>query len=421
MLLALRKPTSGKIQMFGSDPYHAVKSGRVGAMLQSGGLMPEVTVRELVTLVTSLHPGPEPVDPTLKRAGIAQFADQRVDRLSGGQTQRVRFALAICGQSELIVLDEPTTAMDVETRRLFWASMKAEVAAGRTLLFATHYLEEYNQKFEAMWAVQEPIPKLLDHRLLSDLVKSQLKDPIAFISKFAAVYADPKAKTDDVLEFKDGRVFERHSEPQTVKSRNVGRVWGFRDVTELRERNRQLQELARVDSLTGIRNRRSIFEFLSSELARQKRSGEPLTVIMADLDGFKKINDRFGHAGGDTVLKETARRLRSGMRLSDAVGRYGGEEFLIVLPGCDEDSAQSRAEEFRRIVEIRPVSSDSGEIGVTCSFGVAWIRDGIKEMSQLLQEADAALYRAKHAGKNCVVIAGNPAQTAHERNLVSVD
>ncbi len=122
MLLALRKPTGGQIKMFGSDPYHAVKSGRVGAMLQSGGLMPEVTVRELVTLVTSLHPKPEPIETTLKRAGITQFADQRVDRLSGGQTQRVRFALAICGQSELIVLDEPTAAMDVETRRLFWTA-----------------------------------------------------------------------------------------------------------------------------------------------------------------------------------------------------------------------------------------------------------------------------------------------------------
>src|ERR1039457_4562389 len=140
MLLALRKPTAGRIEMFGSDPYHAVKSGRVGAMLQSGGLMPEVTVRELVTLVTKLHPKPEPVQATLKRAGIAAFADQRVDRLSGGQTQRVRFALASCGQTELIVLDEPTTAMDVETRRLFWASMKEEVAGGRTPPVATHPL-----------------------------------------------------------------------------------------------------------------------------------------------------------------------------------------------------------------------------------------------------------------------------------------
>src|SRR5579862_1341567 len=168
MLLALRKPTSGQIRMFGSDPYHAVKSGRVGAMLQSGGLMPEVTVLELVTLVTNLHPRPEPVELTLKRAGIAQFADQRVDRLSGGQTQRVRFALAICGKSELIVLDEPTTAMDVETRRLFWASMKEEVAEGRTLLFATHYLEEADQAADRILVINRG-------RLLADGTPADIK------------------------------------------------------------------------------------------------------------------------------------------------------------------------------------------------------------------------------------------------------
>src|SRR6266852_4057000 len=112
MLLALRKPTSGRISMFGDDPYHAVKSGRAGAMLQAGGLMPEVTVRELVTLVSGFHPRPVPPGTIMKRAGITEIADQRVDRLSGGQTQRVRFALAIAGESELIVLDEPTTAMD---------------------------------------------------------------------------------------------------------------------------------------------------------------------------------------------------------------------------------------------------------------------------------------------------------------------
>src|SRR5215472_10460693 len=168
MLLALRKPTSGRIRMFGDEPHHAVKSGRVGAMLQSGGLMPKVTVRELVELVTKLHPNPEPVATTLKRAGIAQFADQRVDRLSGGQTQRVRFALAICGKSELIVLDEPTAAMDVETRRLFWNSMKEEVAAGRTLLFATHYLEEADQAADRILVINRG-------RLLADGTPAEIK------------------------------------------------------------------------------------------------------------------------------------------------------------------------------------------------------------------------------------------------------
>src|ERR1700758_4495016 len=168
MLLALRKPTSGRIRMFGDDPYHGVKSGRVGAMLQSGGLMPEVTVRDLVELVTKLHPNPEPVATTLKRAGITQFADQRVDRLSGGQTQRGRFALAICGKSELIVLDEPTVAMEVETRRLFWNSMKEEVAQGRTLLFATHYLEEADQAADRILVINRG-------RLLADGTPDDIK------------------------------------------------------------------------------------------------------------------------------------------------------------------------------------------------------------------------------------------------------
>jgi ABC-2 type transport system ATP-binding protein len=168
MLLNLRKPDQGRVRMFGSDPYHAIKNGRVGAMLQSGGLMPEVTVRELVTMVTGFHPRPEPVDQTLRRAGIAQFADQRVDKLSGGQTQRVRFALAIVGDCDLIVLDEPTTAMDVETRRAFWDNMKVEVAEGKTLLFATHYLEEADQAADRIIVLNKG-------RLLADGTPAEIK------------------------------------------------------------------------------------------------------------------------------------------------------------------------------------------------------------------------------------------------------
>jgi ABC-2 type transport system ATP-binding protein len=154
--------------MFGSDPYHAVKTGQVGAMLQSGGLMPEVTVRELVTLIAGLHPRPVAVNITLRRAGVESVADQRVDKLSGGQTQRVRFALAIAGECDLIVLDEPTSAMDVETRQRFWASMKEEVAEGKTLLFATHYLEEADQAADRILVVNRG-------RLLADGTPEDIK------------------------------------------------------------------------------------------------------------------------------------------------------------------------------------------------------------------------------------------------------
>jgi ABC-2 type transport system ATP-binding protein len=169
MLLGLRRPSAGRITMYGTDPVSAIKAGRVGAMLQSGGLMPEVTVRELVTLCTGLHPRPLPVDATLRRAQIADLADRKVDKLSGGQTQRVRFALAICGESDLIVLDEPTTAMDVESRQSFWANMKAEAAAGRTVLFATHYLEEADQAADRILVINKG-------RLLADGTPAEIKE-----------------------------------------------------------------------------------------------------------------------------------------------------------------------------------------------------------------------------------------------------
>lgn len=145
MMLGLKKPSSGTVQVFGKSPRAAITSGEVGAMLQSGGLLSDVSVRELLVLMTKLHPKPIDIDELLKRANIADIAERRADKLSGGQTQRVRFAIAIAGDSDLIVLDEPTTGMDVENRQIFWETMKAEAARGKTVLFATHYLEEADQ------------------------------------------------------------------------------------------------------------------------------------------------------------------------------------------------------------------------------------------------------------------------------------
>ena len=145
MLLGLRRPTSGTVRVFGKSPRDAITAGQVGAMLQSGGLLSDVTVAELITLMTKLHPRPLPVAEVLQRANVAEIADRKADKLSGGQTQRVRFAIAIAGDSDLIVLDEPTTGMDVENRQIFWQAMKAEAERGKTILFATHYLEEADQ------------------------------------------------------------------------------------------------------------------------------------------------------------------------------------------------------------------------------------------------------------------------------------
>ncbi len=142
MLLGLRRPDAGEVSLFGRPPADAVRSGAIGAMLQTGDLIRDVSVRELVAMVASLYPSPLGVDDTIAMAGLDQAADQRTQKLSGGQTQRVRFAIAVVGDPDLLVLDEPTAALDVEARRAFWSAMRDFTARGRTVLFATHYLEE---------------------------------------------------------------------------------------------------------------------------------------------------------------------------------------------------------------------------------------------------------------------------------------
>lgn len=168
LLLGLKRPDSGVVRVFGAGPREAIVGGRVGAMLQSGGLMDEVTVGELVRLACDLHPKPFRVTDVLARAGISPIADRKVNKLSGGQAQRVRFALATAGDSDLIVLDEPTTGMDVTTRQAFWSTMREQADQGRTVLFATHYLEEAD-------AIADRVLVLHRGRLLADGTAAEIK------------------------------------------------------------------------------------------------------------------------------------------------------------------------------------------------------------------------------------------------------
>jgi ABC-2 type transport system ATP-binding protein len=142
MLLGLAPPDAGEVQVWGRTPAAACREGLIGALLQTGGLLGSVTVGELVDTMRALSPHPLPHAEVLATARIEDIVTSRADRLSGGQTQRVRFALAIAGDPELLILDEPTVAMDVATRRAFWAAMREWTARGRTVVFATHYLEE---------------------------------------------------------------------------------------------------------------------------------------------------------------------------------------------------------------------------------------------------------------------------------------
>jgi ABC-2 type transport system ATP-binding protein len=207
-LLGLSRPDGGRVEVLGGQPGQAVAAGRVGAMLQQGALLDGLTVRELVGFVGGLYPRPLPVGQVLERAGIADLANRRVERLSGGQAQRVRFAMAIAGNPELLFLDEPTVGMDVEGRRAFWDGVAGMAAAGATVLFATHYLEEAD-------AYADRIVMLLRGRVVADGSAAAIKARIG-TRRVRAIIA---AAHDGLLRGLPGVVeLTRHGEAVTLES-----------------------------------------------------------------------------------------------------------------------------------------------------------------------------------------------------------
>lgn len=164
----------------------------------------------------------------------------------------------------------------------------------------------------------------------------------------------------------------------------------------------ELHRLATQDVLTGVPNRRGVLDQLAAELQRAARSKEPVSIALLDLDEFKRVNDTYGHAAGDTMLQQATRRIRSVLRAHDLLGRYGGEEFLLVLPGCDEIAALDVADRVRSSIAGEPVSTGTLALDMTASLGIATTSDRDEGVSELIQRADRALYRAKANGRNCV-------------------
>jgi diguanylate cyclase (GGDEF)-like protein len=168
----------------------------------------------------------------------------------------------------------------------------------------------------------------------------------------------------------------------------------------------ELRAQATHDSLTELWNRKETLNALSREIERADREKKPCGLIIADVDHFKEINDSYGHLAGDEVLKEIACRLKRGTRPYDIVGRYGGEEFLIIAPGCDAATTMKRAEALRTEISIAPMRTSEGNFPVTLSLGAAAIApDMDKSAKSILRLADEALYRAKRGGRNRVELA----------------
>ena len=185
-------------------------------------------------------------------------------------------------------------------------------------------------------------------------------------------------------------------------------------VEEVERQKRELEHLSRTDALTGLDNRRHLEERLEEQFEHAKRLGEAFAVVMCDLDKFKSVNDTYGHQAGDRVLQQLAEILVTEAREIDRVGRYGGEEFVYILPGAQLDSAATFAERVRRAIEAHTFTFDDQSIGRTGSFGVAgWPHPRLRDCDALVRAADDALYVAKETGRNRVVRFDSPEFNAH--------
>jgi two-component system, cell cycle response regulator len=199
---------------------------------------------------------------------------------------------------------------------------------------------------------------------------------------------------------------------------------GFR-ILDLQRRLRaaeaQMREQASRDELTGLWSRRAILKLFDAERERIRREGGSLGVAVVDVDHFKRINDTYGHGGGDDVLRQVGLAMAGALRSYDHLGRYGGEEFLALLPGCGISEAAAVAERVRAAVAAHPVTLPSGEvIHVSVSVGVAApANQGEKSVARVIASADRALYRAKDRGRNCIVLAQEGSSSAAILKAVS--
>ena len=334
--------------------------------------------------------------------------DVRLQRHDGGAN--VPFELAFVD-----LLDDPTVAGVVVTGHEVTARIRAEDDLRTTLSMLSATLEStadgilvvgldgritsFNKRFGEMWHVPKGSLEAGDDTGAIKAVLSQLARPEAFLAKIEELYAHPDAESSDTVEFLDGRVFERYSQPQKVGGRVVGRVWSFSDVTDRRRLEIELKRLALRDPLTDLANRPLFAESLDQALARVRRGHRPLAVLFIDLDRFKQVNDTLGHGAGDRLLVEAASRIRAAVRETDQVARFGGDEFAVLCEDLDFET--DAADVATRVLEAfdEPFECDDRQFYVGASIGIAVSAAGRESSESLLRDADAAMYRAKEGGR----------------------
>jgi diguanylate cyclase (GGDEF)-like protein len=262
----------------------------------------------------------------------------------------------------------------------------------------------HNAKFSELWRVPPRVMDSQDGRRVLGHMMKQLTDADEFVAAIRDLYADDEVESTDVIEFKDGRVYEQVTKPQVVAGKTVGRVWSFRDITSQKRSEQELEHLANHDGLTGLLNRRCFEQELTHSIAQIRRYGGTAAALILDVDNFKYVNDTLGHGAGDELIKSVARLLTRRLRATDVIARMGGDEFAVLLRETDAATAQRVATDLLGEVRHHAVAIGGQRVSMTASIGVALLEDAATDASQLLADADLAMYEAKRAGRDGVSV-----------------
>ncbi|MGD0749364.1 MAG: EAL domain-containing protein [Acidimicrobiales bacterium] len=388
-------------------------SSASGALTRMLGHDPEVVENESLADIVAVEDRPKlsvAIARALRGATATHPEVVEVHLLRQGGTEVVPFELTIVN-----LIDDPTvgglvvTAHDVSARvksdrelrhalSLLQATLDS-TADGILVVDTGGAIAGFNDRFREMWGIPDHLLVIGKDSEAIAYVVDQLIDPQDFVAKLEELYTRPETESNDIIRFRDGRVFESYSRPQLVEARVIGRVWSFRDVTERTRLEAELAHQAFHDGLTGLANKALFRDRLNHAVARMETSGLQLAVMFLDVDNFKTVNDSLGHSRGDLLLGMVSETLVSCMRNSDTVARLGGDEFAVLIEDLGDQSEAVQVAEDILAALRRPVSLGSKDVVATVSIGIRFGTPG-STSEELLRDADLAMYMAKENGKD---------------------
>ena len=351
------------------------------------------------------------LDEVLRKSGSAVF--QTLQRRKDGSTFPVEVSMkyvhldrsyVVCAIRDITERKEAEEALLFKTALL--EAQSETTIDGILAADESDHIILVNKQFGLHFGVPDEVLSSEDDLVVRKYVTDQVESPDAFIEKVKYLYSHRDEKSRDEFKLKNGKTFDRYSAPLVdSKGRHRGRIWYFRDITDRKTAEERVQYLAYYDALTGLPNRTLLQDRLTKALASARRQKDKVALLFLDLDRFKDINDSFGHALGDLLLQEVAKRLERCVREQDTVARLNvarlnGDEFLIVLTGVkDISDAAVAAKRFMDTMTVE-FAVQGHSLGMTCSLGISIFPEHGADSETLIKNADAAMYCAKNQGRN---------------------